>query len=352
VFKRSNPDGDATARFLAGLPGKPDSPFRTLESDPAWIEHAKSSQDAWGFFEKVRKPGMEAFAKQELGPLHPAGRVVLYPFSGADALTPVLLFPDCREFSLVALEPPGAMPSPQDFQAEDLAARLEAFRKTLQSLLSVSFFITSEMDGQLRGQVVAGVLPDLLVELVRTGHSIERYAFATLSPDGRLLPRELRAIQGVFGHNQAVVVEFRRDSDNLTRRLIYVSANLNDYRAKGNAPFRAWLARQTPANTLLKSTSYLIHKPHYSIVRDAVLSQSRIVVQDDSGVPFSRFDPQRWDVRLFGSYEKPIRRFAGFLQEDLKAAFEEPDRTKPLNFGFGYGVRKSQSSVILAIRRQ
>jgi hypothetical protein len=352
VFRQPHTDGDAAARFLSGLPGKPGSPYLALESDPAWSEHVRKFQSAWSYFEKVRKPGMDAFATTELEPLGLSEAVVLYPFSGADVLTPILLFPGCREFALIALEPPGAMPSPHDFQTEGLTDKLEAFRKTLQSLLSVSFFITSEMDEQLRGQVVAGVLPDLLVELVRTGHTIDRYAFVSLSPEGRLTPRELGSIQGVFGHNQGVVIDFHRDTDKLTRRLAYVSANLNDYRAKGNAPFRAWLARQTPANTLLKSTSYLIHKPHYSIVRDAVLSQSRIVVQDDSGVPFSRFDPHDWDVRLYGSYEKPIRRFAGFLQEDLKAAFEEPDRTKPLDFGFGYGVRKSQSSVILAIRKK
>ena len=32
-------DADDTARFLAGLPGKPGSPYQELEASPAWQEH-------------------------------------------------------------------------------------------------------------------------------------------------------------------------------------------------------------------------------------------------------------------------------------------------------------------------
>src|SRR5437764_15332876 len=40
-------DADDTARFLAGMPGKPGSPFGDLENTEAWKENRRLLDEAW-----------------------------------------------------------------------------------------------------------------------------------------------------------------------------------------------------------------------------------------------------------------------------------------------------------------
>src|SRR5262249_52939305 len=40
-------DADDTARFLAGMPGKPGSPFAELETTSAWQQHRQVLDEAW-----------------------------------------------------------------------------------------------------------------------------------------------------------------------------------------------------------------------------------------------------------------------------------------------------------------
>ena len=84
---------DDVARFLAGLPGNPGSPFAALESQPAWIEHRQDSDRAWQRIEESSLPAMRAFQKQELSIALVAKAPVFYPFRGPDALMITLFFP-------------------------------------------------------------------------------------------------------------------------------------------------------------------------------------------------------------------------------------------------------------------
>src|SRR5437762_3371399 len=116
--------------------------------------------------------GLREFQRQELAkpPLADAG--IFYPFSGPDALVPLVYFPHSPRYVMVALEPPGTLPTLKQIAKKPLTAFLGALRITLDSELGRSFFITREMDRQFRGQVTDGLIIPILQILVRTNHTV------------------------------------------------------------------------------------------------------------------------------------------------------------------------------------
>jgi hypothetical protein len=102
-------------------------------------------------------------------------------------------------------------------------------------------------------------------------------------------------------------------------------------------------------NSLLKAASYLPHESDFSKIREWILSHSRVIIQDPSGIPFQYFDPGQWNIRLWGSQGKPIELFAKYPQPQLEAALAAQPRPS-LPFGFGYQHLPSNAVMILAER--
>ena len=104
------------ARFLAGMPGTPGSPYAALEANEVWKEHRRIVDAAWQDAEREQLPGLRKFQADELSVPALEGRTVFYPFSGPDALvlTSGFLSPQSGQGvhrSVVALlGSPGALP--------------------------------------------------------------------------------------------------------------------------------------------------------------------------------------------------------------------------------------------------
>src|SRR5579871_330295 len=86
-------EANDVARFMAGMPVAPDSPFTELEKDPAWIDHQRALDKAWSNIETRTLPSMREFQTQELSAPSIPKSVVFYPFSGPDALMLTVFFP-------------------------------------------------------------------------------------------------------------------------------------------------------------------------------------------------------------------------------------------------------------------
>src|SRR5690349_8513902 len=78
---------DDTARFLAGMPGNPGSPFAALEQTGAWREHRRELDAAWQLTDAELLAGFRKFQAAELSGPAFQSRTVFYPFSGPDTLT-------------------------------------------------------------------------------------------------------------------------------------------------------------------------------------------------------------------------------------------------------------------------
>lgn len=343
-------DADDIGRFLAGLPGKEGSPYREYENSPAWMIHARRLDDLWSSFEKIRLPRMRDFQRRELAGPPISDALVFYPFGGPDVLTVYELFSARSEYVLASLEPPGTVPRFKKSHLEHLDRQLPLFGDTMQSLFTKSFFVTREMDRQLRGQVTDGLVPLLLVQLVRTGNTILRYGYTGLDENGRIVRRPGDKKRAAWGGNLGVAIEFQKEGGGPKRILHYISVNLDNKHLARNPQFLKYVAALDHPVTMLKATSYMVHKDEFSIIRDTLLSHSAAIVQDDSGVPFRMFDPDRWKIQLYGEYKQPFGSFKFLKQRDLEAAYHKTG-VKPLDLRMGYGWRKAASNLLVARRK-
>jgi hypothetical protein len=148
----------------------------------------------------------------------------------------------------------------------------------------------------------------------------------------------------------AVTIAFTTNGSARVQTLCYARVRMEDAEFARQAALLAYLGGHAPFTTLLKSASYLLHDNQFSRVRSAVLGDSRLVLQDDTGVPFRFFDKAFWSVRLFGRYSPPVKDFNYGRQPGLENAYRDTAAVRDLPFSFGYHWRQGSSSVMLAIR--
>jgi hypothetical protein len=340
---------DDVGRFLAGVPARPDSPFAKLQDNPAWAKHRQDLDDAWAKMEASRLPATRAFQKAEFSSLPSATATAFYPFSGPDALTVTLFFPQSPIYVMVGLEPAGTLPDPKQLEAKKLEDFLAATRNTLADELERSFFITRQMDSQFRGQVTDGLCLPILELLTRSGHTILGFRYVRLDAGGQIIERaaDYRA-PGTIG-NKGVEIEFRKDDDQSVHKMFYFSVNLSDERLQLNQPFLKFLSHLQGCTTFLKATSYMLHNPGFSKIRDQVLAVSNAILQDDSGIPYHFYQSPTWRVQLYGEYVHPYGSFRFMLEPDLRKAYLE-EKVRPLPFRIGYGFRDVPSNLLFATR--
>jgi hypothetical protein len=346
---RSREANDA-ARFLAGLPGRPGSAFNELEQDKAWELHKAELDRMWSRTESTGLAAMRKFQANELNSDKVKKSTLFYPFSGPDALMMNVFFPENSTYVMVGLEPPGTLPTPAQFQKKkSLADQLAAERHTVNDILGKSFFITQYMDSQFRGQVTDGLFQPIIHLLVRTNHTILGYRYVRIDDAGKVVEREAATPKDApKPANRGIEVDFSDNASGAVHRLYYFSVNIDDEHLSKDKGFTEFVPQLKGMTTYFKATSYMTHRPEFSIIRDLVLNGSSAILQDDTGLPYHFYTDPPWHVQLYGVYEKPIRPFGWLDQKDLHTAYQA-NNPKPLNFHIGYGMARA-SNLLLAMR--
>jgi hypothetical protein len=326
-----------TALFLAGVPvrGTVLEPFSRTE---AWVTHATEFDSAWKDLEARQLEKIRTWAETYMPTAYATHGPMFYFFSGPDALYANTFFPNAGTYVLAGLEPVGPVPDLMKLPSDTLAASLANLRKSLNSVLRFSFFITKDMKVDLTNTQLSGTLPVLYVFLARAGCRIERTEFVGLDKTGVLTT-------GKAATPGARIVFFGPSGREQT--LYYFTTDLSNGGIKANPGFVKFCDQLGAGVTLVKAASYLMHSDGFSAARDFLLSHARTIVEDDSGIPIRHFDSARWTVRLFGTYPGPIELFAEHRQPQLTELYDKVHAAK-LDFGFGYRWHPSESTLILA----
>ena len=337
---------DDAARFLAGLPVSSNSPLAAFTRDPGWRSHARNLNSIFARGESAQLSKVRDFSEKHLTEKHDT---VFYMFSGPDFLYATSFFPNASNYILAGLEPVGAVPDLISLSPLVIDGELRSLEASMSSLFSFSFFITHKMKSQLREGQFYGALPILYVFLARTSKTIHEVDFVRLDEQGNLqVTDQLDAVTRISESNKAAAssgVKIVFSEGNGPRQtLYYFSTNLADgpFQRSG---FAAFLAKLGPADSLIKSASYLLQGAHFAGVRELLLNRSVTIVQDDSGVPLAYFDATKWRVQAFGHYAGPIPMFASFYQPRMAELFRS---ASPLEFGIGYRWRKNESNLLVA----
>jgi hypothetical protein len=335
------PTANDTARFLAGLPPSTSSPLVALTKDSAWLSHARYFDSVFASEESAHLSKVRQFSKEYLTDKQDT---TLYMFSGPDFLYATSFFPNASTYVLAGLEPVGVIPDLTRLSPWVINGELRNLEISMGSLFNYSFFITQSMKTQLREGPVYGTLPILYVFLARTGKTVHELNLVSLDEQGNLQIADALAPGNVVPHGAAPGVKIVfSDGTGPKQTLYYFSTNLADGSFERSG-FSVFLAKLGPVDSLIKSASYLLHKPQFSGVRKLLLNRSATIVQDDSGIPLAYFG-KRWRLLAFGHYAGPISMFAGFYQPQMAGLFQGAN---PIEFGIGYRWRKNETNLLLA----
>jgi hypothetical protein len=328
-----------TARFLAGMPPSADSPLTPLTNDPSWQRHARFFDAAFAALEQRQLSKIRAWAGINLAAPKPT---MFYMFSGPDFLYADAFYSKGSTYVLSALEPVGSVPDLTRLPPGGIGATLYNIERSLDSILSFSFFITKLMKTDLHAGQMSGTLPLLYVLLARSGKTIRNVSLVALDNGGAAYFAGEDA--GRYA-TRGVRIVFA-GSDGAERTLYYFSTDLSNGGVR-NSGFLKFCATLAPGNSLIKSASYLLHSRNFSTVRDFLLANSSTIIQDDSGIPLADYDPSKWRFFPFGRYAGPIDKFPGMYQPDYAELFT---RAHPMDFGIGYRWRSYESNLLLSVR--
>ena len=328
---------DDTARFLAGLPVR-GTALEPLARQTAWAEHATEFDKAWKELDARQLAPIRAWAPEALGAAFTAKEPMFYPFSGPDILYAQTFFPNASTYVLAGLEPVGAVPEVEHLTATALASGLANLRKSLNSVLSFSFFITKEMKVDLRHNQLSGTLPILYVFLARSGSHIDRVELLNLDKSGATSP--------MMSATPGVKINFT-SAGGAAQTLYYFTTNLANDGIRADPGFIKFCEALGTGRSLVKAASYLMHMEEFSKVREFLLTHSATLVEDDSGIPVKNFDTGKWSLRYFGAYPGPIEIFKQHWQPELAEAYRT-SHAPALPFGFGYRWHPRESSLIVA----
>ncbi len=324
-----------TARFLAGMPTAPTSPLAALTSDSRWQQHARRFDALFGREESTKLSRISAFSQQYLTTKHDT---MLYMFSGPDFLYATTFFPNASTYVLAGLEQIGDVPSLTSLTHGTIDQTLQSVEGSMETILNFSFFITKKMKTELYVGPVYGTLPVLYVFLARTGKTIQEVSFVGIDEAGNFVSPGVK-----YAASKGVKIVFS-DASGARKTLYYFATNLADD-SIGRTGFLQFCAKLGPADSFIKSASYLLQTGRFNKMRDFLLEQSATILQDDTGIPIAYFNPKVWRFQAFGRYTGPLNISGATYQARMGELFRN---AIPINFGVGYRWRINESNLVLA----
>lgn len=299
--------------------------------------HAKRVAADVAAFDQKAGRAMLAWSEREVP--QAAGETVFYPFAGPDFITAHRLYPRASRYVLVALQEPGALPSIDTLPRVEARRALAAYERIIASFTRRGFFLTAAMG---RGFVAAdelGVAGALAAFAEIEGFDVLSVEPRTIAPSGELVPGE-----GGPGLHLSLV---RRDGGEPVS-LDYVMLDLSDTFLKGHAPSRRFLEREAANRVLVKAASHLMQQMGFDVIRDTLIDRAQTILEDETGVAYSALTA-RFDVTLFGHFDRVNTLFSGRPQRALTEAYRTRDDIRELPFPIGY--RKNKGSCLQLAKR-
>ncbi len=187
-----------------------------------------------------------------------------------------------------------------------------------------------------------GNLPIISLFMARTNNNILDVEYISLDKKGEVQKEGQPGISGVKIH-------FLPQGEKEPRTLYYFSADLSNYGLQQKPQLKQFVNKElNQPVTYLKAASYLMYYDSFSDIKNFILSNSTKLLQDDSGMPLSSFDRNKWNLTFYGNYTHPISLFSNRYQPQLRKIYQTDKSIKPLNFGIGYKFQVNQSNLMLA----
>jgi hypothetical protein len=207
------------------------------------------------------------------------------------------------------------------------------------------FFVTTELNKRGGGERKLQLTPTMIMMAyaVRLGYEIR--ALRPICLDANLA---IRTLDPRSARWDSVRLELHKAGHDIV--VDYVKQDLSNRGLLKRTDARAFIEAMARGPVLLKAASHLPQMPAFSIVRDAILAGSPLVVQDETGLEYDAL-AQRFNVALHGEYVGAHRLFKEATNPSLiKAYAERAKEVRPLGFHLGYR-KEAGSAIQVAVRK-
>lgn len=275
---------------------------------------------------------------------------VFYPFGGPDYLFADIFYPYSHRYIMGGLEPCGSLADLSKLSDSQLQLFFNSIRNSIYVPNKVGFFKTNNMKTDLKSTFLNGVVHILFFYIAKTGYVISKLETIYVDAQGKLhteKPESNNPDDIIDG----IRIKYFNPKDKIEKEVIYFSFDLSDGNVEKHKNFLTFLNQYGEKNILLKSASYLLHKPYFSLIRDNALEYARKVIQDDTGFPYRYFNKDEWNIKLYGTYTKTIPLFSNMYQKDYRAEFVSGEKVKPIDFKIGYNTMHGECNFLYAVRK-
>ena len=342
------------ARFMAGLEQTEGSTLAKFDTLPESKSYHASNQKFFEGLQEKQLSKMEAFSDTELKELRKEDMTLFYPFSGPDFINADAFFPEASTTVMLGLEPVGYVPYlPKDSTGDELKGVYKALRRSIDSLAHLGYFMTFEMNRDFRRVAhLNGNLSVISLFMAQRGYHILNVKKVTINAEGSIvdsIPGSVDKDDPTDNYISGGLIEYMKPNEFKARKLYYFSHDVSDEKLAETPQMLKFFGSLNIDVSFFKAASYLCSWLHE--IRNFTLTNSKSIVQDDSGIYLSYLNDNEWDKKFYGRYSRTLKVFKRNFQSDLKAAYEKDTAIKPLDFRFGYGTRIKQDNIMVAKRK-
>jgi hypothetical protein len=288
--------------------------------------YREQADQTWRQYQINTRASVQKWASAQVKPGQ--DRMVFYPFSGPDFVTVAALFPEASHFVMVAMQPAGQPAALKYLSASRQETFQAKFLREWKKFARLGFFRTDDLNqdvGDQQAQI--GVSTILMTFALYSGYEITDIYPIMLDP-------KIGQFEQTQGPWHSVRLRLLKNGKHIT--LDYISTNLSDKSLTENLPMLAWLEKASAHPTLIKAASHLLQMTSFSVLRDMILANSPMVVQDETGLDYTDLS-KIGVVNLYGGFLYPHELFNRNRQSSLAMAYKQRENeVKPLPFAFSY----------------
>ena len=326
-----------TAKFLAGMRIGNSSQFKHLQQTNDWKKHRRFLNNAWAKLEAEQLSSIRQWRKTELQTIDSSVYPIFYPFSNGNFAQVYSLFPNSKEFILTGIEPVGSISDITTIKGAKLATSLQKVRSYLYAILPLDYFrIKHQQNLQIQE-----MLPALYVFMARMNNRILDLEYVGIDQDGMVQKYRSGMVSGVK-------ITFVTPGNSDSRLLYYFASDLSNEGIRTKPELIKFISKYDNIITYVQGASYLMHFDSFDQIKELILSQSAYLLQDDSGLPLSAFESEKWELSFYGNYTQPSSMFRVNYQPKLRQIYTSKQNIKPLTFGTGYRLQPDRSNLMLA----
>lgn len=317
-----------------------------------WKNYANQSNEKWNVLnQRIAKP-ISNWTNQK-NYENKSCKTLLYPFAGGDFFYAHLFFPNVDTTIMIGLEPPGYLFNPDTCSATNLNNYLNNLEKSLFYPHKLGFFRTLSMETDFQKGLLNGTIHTCLYYLSKFGNNVHYIKAFNIDENGNISNEVNLGNKAHF--KKGFRIGYSSPADNQVKELIYYTANLSNSglqteTGEKHNGLAKYLDAKRNTVSFFKAASYLMYNSYFSTIRNISLNHSKVILQDDSGMPLSALKDGGFEVELLGNYTRTIGLFRHRFQPKMKVMYDSLSPQK-LPFTIGYNAEFGECNLQLARKK-